>query len=177
MFKLKSRPPYLPVRLSLTSLRFMWRWGFLTPLPFQWPLAPYVSQCSRPPQGSTSFPYKQKKKKHTHTYTHVLLLCALQVLQHTVKHTNSQHMHTNTLRTPTKGQKQTRVMVRELFLFQEQKEEKEKRGADIALTLCCSQVGKTSFDNNYAEPSWKIALLTPSYWCRWQVRSVPYCSK
>ncbi len=150
MFKLKSQPPYLSLRLSLTSLRFMWRWGFLPPLPFQWPLAPYVSQWNRPPQGSTSFPYKQK----THTHTHVLLLCALQVLQHTVKHTNSQHMHTNTIRTPTKGPRQTRVMVRALFLFQEQKE----IGALIALTLHVFQPGKTSFNNTSAEPGWKIPL-------------------
>lgn len=80
-------PPISP-RFSLNSLRFMWRWGFLPPLPPQWPLALCVSQWNRAPQGSTSSP---TNKQHTHP--HVLLLWSLQVLLHTVKHTKSQDAH------------------------------------------------------------------------------------
>lgn len=74
----------------------MWRWGFLPPLPPQWPLALCVSQWNRAPQGSTSSP---TNKQHTHTSTRV----AFMVSAGAATHSEAYKVPRCTLRKPRKG--------------------------------------------------------------------------
>lgn len=119
MFKLKSQPP-ISLHLSLTSLRFMWRWGLLPPPSFQWPLAPYVSQCNRPPLGLTSFIYKHTHmhmQMHMHIHTRVACMCSAGVAT-LGKHTNSMHIQKKkTQRMQTKGPEPRQCNVLCIVLF------------------------------------------------------------
>lgn len=99
MFKLKSQPP-----ISLFAcLSLVWGscggGGSYLPSLSSDPLLPMCLSATDPLRD---WPLSPTNKKHTHTCTHaqtethVLLLCALQVLQHIVKHKFPAHAHKHT---------------------------------------------------------------------------------